>query len=89
MSERIRTSRQWWVARGLVLALSAGVALVSLGSAAGALAAAPTLSDKEFKDAEFIYFDRCSGCHGTLRKGATGPAITEYAAWAGKVASSR
>ncbi len=38
--------------------------------------AAPTLSDQESKDAEFIYFDRCSGCHGALRKGATGPNIT-------------
>ena len=36
----------------------------------------PTLTDKEFKDAQHIYFDRCSGCHGALRKGATGPNIT-------------
>ncbi|MBW2465229.1 MAG: c-type cytochrome, partial [Deltaproteobacteria bacterium] len=38
--------------------------------------AAPKLSDAEKKDAEFIYFDRCAGCHGALRKGATGPNIT-------------
>ena len=38
--------------------------------------AAPTLSEEEFAKGEFIYFDRCSGCHGALRKGATGPAIT-------------
>ncbi|MBW2398629.1 MAG: c-type cytochrome, partial [Deltaproteobacteria bacterium] len=77
MSERTRTSRQRLFARGLALALSAGVALASLGLAAGAFAAAPTLSDEQFKDAQFIYFDRCSGCHGTLRKGATGPAIND------------
>ena len=57
------------------------VALVALASVAlpgtGSGSAAPTLSDQEFKDAEFIYFDRCSGCHGALRKGATGPNISD------------
>jgi nitrite reductase (NO-forming)/hydroxylamine reductase len=33
------------------------------------------LADDEFKQAEQIYFDRCSGCHGVLRVGATGPNI--------------
>ncbi len=37
----------------------------------------PTLSEEEFAKAEFQYFDRCSGCHGALRKGATGPNITD------------
>ena len=23
-----------------------------------------------------VYFDRCAGCHGVLRKGATGPNLT-------------
>ena len=36
----------------------------------------PTLTDAEFKEAQHVYFDRCSGCHGALRKGATGPNIT-------------
>lgn len=31
------------------------------------------LSDEEMKKATQIYFDRCAGCHGMLRKGATGP----------------
>jgi nitrite reductase (NO-forming)/hydroxylamine reductase len=52
--------------------LSIGVA----GTTSGA-AAVPELSDEEFEQAEFIYFDRCSGCHGALRKGATGPNITD------------
>lgn len=38
--------------------------------------AAPTLSADEFATAKQIFFDRCAGCHGTLRKGATGPALT-------------
>lgn len=37
---------------------------------------APTLSDDEFAWAKLVYFERCAGCHGTLRKGATGPALT-------------
>jgi len=37
---------------------------------------APTLSDAEFASIKQIFFDRCAGCHGTLRKGATGPALT-------------
>ncbi len=34
---------------------------------------APPLTKEEMKKASEIYFDRCAGCHGTLRKGATGP----------------
>lgn len=33
------------------------------------------LSTAEFDEASEIYFNRCAGCHGTLRAGATGPAI--------------
>ncbi len=35
-----------------------------------------TLTDEEFAWAKQTFFDRCAGCHGTLRKGATGPALT-------------
>lgn len=34
------------------------------------------LIQADFDKARQIYFDRCSGCHGVLRKGATGPALT-------------
>ncbi|GAB4469601.1 MAG: hypothetical protein Kow0088_01720 [Anaerolineales bacterium] len=37
---------------------------------------APSLSEEEFAWAKQTYFERCAGCHGTLRKGATGPALT-------------
>ncbi|MDT8897118.1 cytochrome D1 domain-containing protein [Thermanaerothrix sp. 4228-RoL] len=37
---------------------------------------ASLLSDEEFSWAKQVYFERCAGCHGTLRKGATGPALT-------------
>jgi nitrite reductase (NO-forming)/hydroxylamine reductase len=41
-----------------------------------ALGQAPTLTDEEFERATQIFFDRCAGCHGVLRNGATGPALT-------------
>ena len=37
---------------------------------------APDLSDSEFEMAKEIYFQRCAGCHGVLRKGATGKPLT-------------
>ena len=36
----------------------------------------PKLTEAEFKRANQIYFERCAGCHGVLRKGATGKALT-------------
>ena len=37
---------------------------------------APPVSKAEFDQARNIYFQRCAGCHGVLRKGATGKALT-------------
>jgi nitrite reductase (NO-forming)/hydroxylamine reductase len=36
----------------------------------------PQLSKAEFDKANQIYFERCAGCHGVLRKGATGKPLT-------------
>jgi nitrite reductase (NO-forming)/hydroxylamine reductase len=36
----------------------------------------PQLSKAEFDRANQIYFERCAGCHGVLRKGATGKPLT-------------
>jgi nitrite reductase (NO-forming)/hydroxylamine reductase len=36
----------------------------------------PTLTEQEFAEAKQIYFERCAGCHGVLRKGATGKPLT-------------
>ena len=38
--------------------------------------AVPTLSKEEFEKANWEYFNRCGGCHGMLRKGATGKPLT-------------
>jgi len=35
------------------------------------------LSDVEFNDTRDLYFNRCAGCHGLYRTGATGPVIDE------------
>lgn len=40
------------------------------------LGEAPTLTEAEWEKATQIFFDRCAGCHGVLRNGATGPALT-------------
>ena len=37
---------------------------------------APDMTEDEFKQATQIYFERCAGCHGVLRKGATGKPLT-------------
>ncbi len=37
---------------------------------------APAMTEKEFAVGKDIYFQRCAGCHGVLRKGATGKPLT-------------
>ena len=37
---------------------------------------APPMTTSEFDVARKIYFERCAGCHGVLRKGATGKPLT-------------
>ncbi|WP_282128287.1 cytochrome D1 domain-containing protein [Roseobacter litoralis] len=36
----------------------------------------PVMTPSEYQDSNTIYFQRCAGCHGVLRKGATGKALT-------------
>jgi nitrite reductase (NO-forming)/hydroxylamine reductase len=36
----------------------------------------PVITPEEFAKASQIYFERCAGCHGVLRKGATGKPLT-------------
>jgi len=60
------------------LSLAMGLALggVSLPAAAAKKAEAePTLTAEEFEHAKKLYFQRCAGCHGVLRKGATGKSL--------------
>ncbi|HND98406.1 MAG TPA: cytochrome D1 domain-containing protein [Plasticicumulans sp.] len=39
-------------------------------------AGAPQMTAEEFAQAKKIFFERCAGCHGVLRKGATGKPLT-------------
>ncbi len=36
----------------------------------------PVMTSEEYNRANTIYFERCAGCHGVLRKGATGKPLT-------------
>jgi nitrite reductase (NO-forming)/hydroxylamine reductase len=36
----------------------------------------PVLTDEQYALATQLYFERCAGCHGVLRKGATGKPLT-------------
>lgn len=65
--------------KGLRNALLLSAIPFVVGTAAGA--AEPTLSPEAKAASAKIYFERCAGCHGVLRKGATGknlePAATQ------------
>lgn len=52
--------------------LAIAVGMTFAGFSSVATAAQPTLSEAEFEKANLMYFQRCAGCHGVLRKGATG-----------------
>ncbi|SCZ58210.1 cytochrome D1 domain-containing protein [Thiohalomonas denitrificans] len=54
-------------------ALSLAMGLAVAGSAAAA--GKPTLSEADFEKAKQVYFEQCAGCHGVLRKGATGKGL--------------
>lgn len=49
--------------------------LFAAGFSTGVTAAEPTLSEADFEKAKVLYFQRCAGCHGVLRKGATGKSL--------------
>ncbi len=58
--------------RGSGYALAAGFAMLLGSAAAPAFAEGPTLSEEAFERSKQLYFEQCAGCHGVLRKGATG-----------------
>lgn len=37
---------------------------------------APDITEDEYHHSQQLYFERCAGCHGVLRKGATGTPLT-------------
>ncbi len=80
-SKRIRSG--WLESAALASVLVLGFAGFSAAEPAKAQSEAKsnaaeewTMSSDEFDTAREIYFQRCAGCHGVLRKGATGKALT-------------
>ena len=53
-----------------------GAPAEDVGGAQVVTPGAPALSETEFATAQKLYFERCAGCHGVLRKGATGKPLT-------------
>ncbi len=56
---------------GAALSLALGAAVLA-GATTLASAQEPKLSEEAFAHSKKLYFQRCAGCHGVLRKGATG-----------------
>ena len=56
-------------------AAAIGLAAVTFMTSTPGLAEEPTLSEEDFERAKQLYFERCAGCHGVLRKGATGKSL--------------
>ncbi len=54
---------------GLAIGITMGVSTLPV------MAEAPTLNKEQFDKAKNLYFQRCAGCHGVLRKGATGKSL--------------
>ena len=63
---------------GKALTMVSALLALTITSGVGfaAAKAPPPMTDQEFAAAKKIYFERCAGCHGVLRKGATGKPLT-------------
>lgn len=61
--------------RGQIEQVLAYIAAASQAAPRTVKAEKISLTSEESEQARNIYFDRCSGCHGVLRGGATGPNI--------------
>ncbi len=62
----------------VVLSMAFGVTMVStplLAVEDAYLSEEPSLSKEDFEKAKELYFQHCAGCHGALRKGATGKSL--------------
>lgn len=77
-SKGARTAGAWGVfgtvaVTALLAFAPAASAQTAPAAAPAAAAPVPTMTPEEFNQAKDIFFQRCAGCHGVLRKGATGP----------------
>ncbi len=61
--------------KSLLMSFAAALVLSTAlpqGAAVAEEAKSPTMTKEAFEDTKALYFQRCAGCHGVLRKGATG-----------------
>ncbi len=56
-------------------AVGAATTLAIAMASTATFAEAPPITEEEFETAKSLYFQRCAGCHGVLRKGATGKSL--------------
>jgi len=75
-TDRAAGSRHVGATEGEMTYEGAPVAMTGAGSRQIMSAGGPVLSEAEFTTATQLYFERCAGCHGVLRKGATGKPLT-------------
>jgi nitrite reductase (NO-forming) / hydroxylamine reductase len=59
----------------LPICVAIAVGLVTAALPDIAEAAEPALEEAAYQGAKTVYFQRCAGCHGALRVGATGPGL--------------
>ena len=60
------------ISRLITATFLAASAIAVVPGASAEKAKQPTMSEADFEKANTLYFQRCAGCHGVLRKGATG-----------------
>lgn len=73
---QLLTEQELQAITAYLVSLPDGAAQIGEQSEATELGEQPSLSEEEWAKATQIFFDRCAGCHGVLRNGATGPALT-------------
>ncbi len=70
-------SRLWLMASLAALPFAINTAFAADSDAhVNANPKAPKMTTAEFEKGKQLYFERCAGCHGVLRKGATGKPLT-------------
>lgn len=72
----MKTPTMHTLARAALLATLPLASALALAEEAAPPAKPPAMTSQEFDHAKQIYFERCAGCHGVLRKGATGKPLT-------------
>lgn len=71
----MKPNARFGIVKWSISLLSLSVLLMFSGITSAADEAEPTLSKEKFESSKALYFQRCAGCHGAFRKGATGKSL--------------